>query len=442
MKLPGTALIIFILILPACGNDDPASPGGSGGDTTPPSAVSDLHIVSSTDTTMTVAWTAPGDDGDQGTADRYAVRHAPDSITEGTWATCTALAGVPDPEAAGTEQSLTIRNPGGTSLHVAMKTADEADNWSDLSNGVSGSFPPAGGIQQLTSSGYNSLPCLNNGYVTWIYGDGWDEDIHIANLNDPLPSPTPLTDDGGEKDHVSNHGNELVVWQGRPDNLEDWEIYVYSTTSGPEYTAHTDNSIPDMYPVVASAGDFAWLQGSILFEDVMYWDQTDNQELIISSSCCPTSEYSAAAPAAHDGQVVWRAWHRATSGPHSTYLWENGLLTDLSAEVEANIAHHYSIHDGELAYEYSGNPTQVAYWDGATAQVVATGIEPSLHNGRIAFTFWDGHDYEIRYWNGAQVIEITDNDDNDGQPSLWGDWLVWVGRPGGGPNQIFYMELN
>ena len=197
-----------------------------------------------------------------------------------------------------------------------------------------------------------------------------------------------------------------------------------------------------MYPAVANAADFTWLQGPIMFENVIYYDGSENSEPNISGTCCPTSDYSSEAPAAHDGQVVWRTWRRSSSGPFSAYLWDNGSLTDITAEVEANIARNYSIHNGNLAYEYSGNPTQIAYWNGSSAQVVAEGLEPSLYNGRIAFTYWDGHDYEIRYWDGTQVVDITDNDDNDGQPSLWGSWLVWVGRPGGGANQIFYLELD
>lgn len=439
MKFRVAVIVLLTLALYACG-DDPASPGGSGGDATPPAAVSDLYVVSTTDTTITVSWTAPGDDADSGTAERYDVRHAPASITEASWATCATIAGAPDPAAAGTEQSMTIRNPGVTSLYIALKTADEADNWSGLSNVVVGSFPAPGGIRQLTGDGYNHRPCLNGGYVTWVRSDGWDDEIYIADLDAPSPASIPLTDDGGEKDFVSSHGDELVVWQGRQDDLEDWEIYVYKEGSTPPYSAHTVNSVDDMYPVVAGAADFAWLQGPFMFENVMYWDAMGTSEIVISESCCPTSEYSADAPAAHDGRVIWRAWRRATSGPHSAFLWEGGNLTDLTADIEANIARKYSIYGGELAYEYSGNPTQVAYWDGASAQVIATGIEPSLYDGRIAFTFWDGHDYEIRYWDGTQVIDITDNDENDGQPSLWGGWLVWVGRPGG-VNHIFYTEV-
>jgi hypothetical protein len=141
--------------------------------------------------------------------------------------------------------------------------------------------------------------------------------------------------------------------------------------------------------------------------------------------------------------VVWRTWHRAELGPHLAYIWSDGLATDISAEVEANISRDFVIHDGELAYEYSGEPTQVAHWDGTSAQVIDDGLAPSIHGGRVAYTRWDGRDYEVFYWDGDQVHQITDNEDiHDSQVSLWGDLLVWCTRDeDGGLWQIQYVEV-
>lgn len=438
MKYQITVPCLLCMIIAGCSGDDgPADPVA---DTTPPAAVADLHVTAVTEATLTIAWTAPGDDGVTGTAHAYDMRRAEVPITAAGWATCTTVAGVPDPVAAGAEQSVTIDDPDKSTLYVALKTVDEADNWSDLSNVAVGSFTEPGAIRQLTTEGQNGQPSLNDGVVVWVHGDGWDENIHVANLNSPVPSPTALTDDGGEKDNPSNHGTERIVWQGRVDDSEDWEIWVYSPTAIPRYWAHTDNETPDMYPVLAGEGDFAWLQGPVMFENVMYWNEASHGESLISGGCCPTTEFSNEPPAAHDGTVVWRSWHRAFSGPFHAYLW-NGVPTEITDDIEANIARRFSIYDGTLAYEYSGDPTRIAYWDGVSAQVVAEGIEPSLYDGRIAFTVWDGHDYEIRYWDGTQVIDITDDDVNDSQPTLWGSWLAWVGRPGGGAGQIFYVEV-
>lgn len=80
-------------------------------------------------------------------------------------------------------------------------------------------------------------------------------------------------------------------------------------------------------------------------------------------------------------------------------------LTDISDEVDTPLSHNYSLHEDELAYEYGASPA------------------------------------EIRYWDGSTILEITDNDDNDVAPSLYGNKIAWSGRPVGGADQIFYAIL-
>ena len=54
-------------------------------DAVPPAAVTDLGIASSTETSATLHWTAPGDNGRTGTAAEYDLRYFSDVITEQTW---------------------------------------------------------------------------------------------------------------------------------------------------------------------------------------------------------------------------------------------------------------------------------------------------------------------------------------------------------------------
>jgi hypothetical protein len=413
-----------------------------GGDTIPPAAVTNLTVFASTDTTITVAWHAPGDDGTIGTAARYDIRHSATAITEGNWASATAVEG-PVPALAGTAQNVKIRNPAKSDLYVGLKTADEADNWSALSNIVMHTFPdPPAEVHHLTDEFENREPCLHDGIVTWIRREGADYDVYRADLTSPDPSIVRITDDGGEKGNLSATST-MAVWQHRPDSSEDWEIWVYRHGMSPALSQFTDNEDEDEHPVVAGGGDIAWSRGDIMFEDIMYWDAGSAEVSTISLNCCPTSEYSNDAPAAHNGMVVWRSWHRAELGPHKAFLWEEGVTTEISAEVEAPIARGFSIHDGELAYEYSGEPTQIAYWDGSSAQVVGPGQTPSLYQGRIGYVFWDGGDYEIRYWDGTEIHQITDNNDiHDSQVSVWGDLMVWCSRfEDGGLWQIHYRQV-
>src|SRR5262249_6606715 len=55
-------------------------------DTTPPAAVSNLAVSAASPWSVTLAWTATGDDGTTGRASYYEMRYASAPITEATWA--------------------------------------------------------------------------------------------------------------------------------------------------------------------------------------------------------------------------------------------------------------------------------------------------------------------------------------------------------------------
>lgn len=444
MGSPSARLVLpiaIMLALSGCGgDDDPAAPA-PGPDTTPPADVTDLHVAASDALSVTVAWTAPGDDGDAGTAAEYAVRHAPTPLTEATWNAATSVFAPPAPAAAGTEQSVTITVAGRADLYVALKAVDDAGNWSGLSNVVAAATTGPGPIRQLTTTGPNSDPCLDDGVVTWVGWTAAGDEICRANLRTPTPAVTVLTDNGGSKRNPSSHGTEKIVWQGRQHDAQDWEIWVYSSIAVPRFRAHTDNEVHDMFPVLAGGGDYAWTSGHAMHEQVRYWDEDAHAESSLSEDCCPTTEWSHEPPTADDGVVVWRAWHRAGSGAHKTLLWD-GTLHDLTADHGFNISTHADYHGGFLAFDQGGTGTQIMLWDGAALRAVADGYEPSVHDGKVAFLQYDGHDWEVRYWDGQHVHEITDNDFPDLQPTLDDGLLAWQGRPGGGVGQIFYVVLD
>ena len=85
---------------------------------------------------VTVMWTAPGDDGYIGQAAEYDVRISRDSITETNWAQAMPVDNEPSPALAGDTQYMTITLPDSGTWYVAVKTRDEAFNWSRLSNVV------------------------------------------------------------------------------------------------------------------------------------------------------------------------------------------------------------------------------------------------------------------------------------------------------------------
>jgi len=90
-----------------------------------------------TSNSITLTWTAPGDDGATGTAALYDLRYSLDSITDANWNLATAASGEDTPQPAGSAESFTVTGlESGTQYYFALKTADEANNWSELSNVV------------------------------------------------------------------------------------------------------------------------------------------------------------------------------------------------------------------------------------------------------------------------------------------------------------------
>ena len=80
-------------------------------------------------TSVTLSWTAPGDDGNTGTAAQYEVRLSTSPIDAGNFASAALLANPPAPLAAGSPQTMFVTGLQVlTPYWVAMRTADERGN--------------------------------------------------------------------------------------------------------------------------------------------------------------------------------------------------------------------------------------------------------------------------------------------------------------------------
>jgi len=103
-----------------------------------PSDVSDLATSNATNTTIDLAWTAPGDDAAAGTATTYDIRYSTSTINTGNWGAATQINGEPTPSVASTSESMTVTGlSAGTTYYFAIKTGDEIINWSGVSNSPS-----------------------------------------------------------------------------------------------------------------------------------------------------------------------------------------------------------------------------------------------------------------------------------------------------------------
>ncbi|MCX6829825.1 MAG: fibronectin type III domain-containing protein [candidate division Zixibacteria bacterium] len=116
---------------------------------TPPAAIANLATGAVTSASVVLNWTAPGDDGNVGTASQYDIRYSTATITEANWNAASQVTGEPAPRVAGSAETFTVTGlQPNTTYYFAIKTADEVPNWSAISNVVNGataneSVPPS-----------------------------------------------------------------------------------------------------------------------------------------------------------------------------------------------------------------------------------------------------------------------------------------------------------
>ncbi|MFH1647165.1 MAG: hypothetical protein ABID71_05750 [Chloroflexota bacterium] len=133
-------------LLPAPAFADGAVNGSfSTSDNISPATVIDLSIAGRSYNSITLRWTAPGDDGNSGTAAQYAIRYAASPITsEAAWAASTPVSGIPSPHAPGSTETFVVRGLFSSRTYwFALKTADDVPNWSALSNTAGGTTTEA-----------------------------------------------------------------------------------------------------------------------------------------------------------------------------------------------------------------------------------------------------------------------------------------------------------
>ncbi len=103
-----------------------------------PARTTDLEIIMTGYSFLDIIWTASGDDGMEGLAEEFDIRFSGSMITEDNWYQATQVTGEPAPLYPHTNMSYSLVGLFPDAVHyVAIKTKDEANNWSNLSNVVS-----------------------------------------------------------------------------------------------------------------------------------------------------------------------------------------------------------------------------------------------------------------------------------------------------------------
>jgi hypothetical protein len=159
-----------------------------------PVSYAGLIASDSSSTSITLHWTAPGDDGGAGTASQYDIRYSLSNITDANYASATQAINEPAPGAGGSAQSYAITGlQPGTVYYFAIKTADEVPNWSALSNiaieTTSQESNSPSNITNLATSNATGISIR----LTWT-APGDDSTSGTASQYDIRYSSSPITD--------------------------------------------------------------------------------------------------------------------------------------------------------------------------------------------------------------------------------------------------------
>jgi len=102
------------------------------------------YLVDQSPNSVRLIWTAPGDDANSGRASAYDIRYSLQPISETNWSEAVKVSNTSLPQTAGSKESFLVTGLSpDTKYYFAIKSVDEAGNWSSISNVVSKKTGPA-----------------------------------------------------------------------------------------------------------------------------------------------------------------------------------------------------------------------------------------------------------------------------------------------------------
>jgi len=161
-------------------------------DTIAPARITDLAVSAVTATSLTLAWTATGDNDSVGRAGAYVLKRSGATITESNFTSATTVPGVPAPKDAGMAESFTVTGLDSTlTYYFAIRADDEDGNRSPVSNNAA--WVPSGSPQHLVKDIPPSKD--NTMFEEGDYSNGVGEHIFsgkTSNVNGPPVSRRAL----------------------------------------------------------------------------------------------------------------------------------------------------------------------------------------------------------------------------------------------------------
>ncbi len=379
----------------------------------PPVAVADFTIFASSPNSITLNWTAPGDDGNSGTASQYEIRYSTSSIDNGNFSAATLVSGVPVPQVAGSQESFEVTglNPN-TTYYFAIKTADEIPNWSDISNVVSGSTDLEN-IAPLAVTDFDAVnPTSSSITLTWT-ASGDDNSTGTASEYDIRYSTSSITDanwssaaqlSGEPSPQVAGSSEQLVVSGLNPSTTYYFALKIADEVpnwSGLSNIASNITSVEQTAPSIVA--------------DLITLSPTDSS--ITLSWTAPGDDGNVGTASVYD--------IRYSTAMINDANWDQAVqIPDEPAPLVAGTQQSYTVYglDTNTTYYFAiKTADEVPNWSGMSAVVIRATLRDETPPAPImdlsAAPGSTGGSIEIS-WTPPEGLDFIDNFDGSTSPSI------------------------
>ena len=341
-------------------------------------------------------------------------------------------------------------------------------------------------ITSLTANNFlDADPQVSGPYVVWWNTDGAAADREIMRYYHFTQTATPLTTNSfiDVDPQVSGF---FTTWWGEPDpmltGVEGREIFFHDGTSS---TRVTTNTIFDRPPQI-SGTNVVWGQGvnqtttrqimkydgstvvplttsgfndspQISGDNVVYGSGTvPNRNIILHDGTGPTQltpllndQKTKDDPAISGGIAVWEGFVGNTANDREIFAHDGN---DMSIITSNSFGDHDPQISGTQLVWWGGtfNNFQVYHIDGGAQSPMVVPLStgalkqlPQISGNNVV---WQGKatladDFEIFFWDGNTVTQITDNDYDDTKPQIAGFNVVWEAHEAG-DTEIHFAQAN
>lgn len=394
--------------------------GSEEGDTTPPATITDLSASTGSGAgEVDLTWTAPGDDGNVGTATYYVIKYSSSPIT--TLTEFFASDDIPNPEPipspAGTTENFTVTGlPQGVTYYFAIIAYDEEANHGDVSNSPSATS----GTSVITffsddmESGENGWTHSGDDIVVEIFSDNFE-------TNDLSKWTTVYTGDG-----------YIVTTE------VDWNSKAHSGSYGAFFYDHdySDGYIEktlDLTPYASATLSYYWAQEDLEAADHCFLDIYDGSWHLGVKEYGQNDGNHATSPSDYTLETIDLTVYnfvsdfkiRFRASDNSYYTWDLFLLDDVivTGVISGDLWHQTTTeyHSSTTSW-WCANSSTEDYVDNMNNSLVSPSIDLTGATTTATLYFW--HDYTIITGDSGIVEISTDN-------STWTQLATYSGNSGG-----------